>query len=139
MPRGRKCNTHEELLHLVAQVERKLTEVELDRTLCMNRIAQLEEELDSIKETKAEAMTDARLNNEFLGRGFSDLQVLLETGFKQLEKFYLETGTGTGAGEPSMAERESHGENERGGEKQYRNAVEETMAHLREETSAAIE
>ena len=27
------------------EVERKLAEVELDRTLCMNRIAQLEEEL----------------------------------------------------------------------------------------------
>ena len=52
-----------------------MVQVELDRTLCMNRIAQLEEELDSLKEAKADAMTDARLNNEFLGRGFSDLQV----------------------------------------------------------------
>merc|ERR1719311_871231 len=76
----------------IKEVERKLAEVELDRTLCMNRIAQLEEELDSLKESRADAMTDARLNNEFLGRGFADLQVLLESGFKQLEKFYLETG-----------------------------------------------
>ena len=45
--------------------------------LCMNRIAQLEEELDALKEQKADALTDARLNNEFLGRGFADLQVRL--------------------------------------------------------------
>jgi hypothetical protein len=32
-------------------------------------------ELDLLKEAKADALTDARLNNEFLGRGFADLQV----------------------------------------------------------------
>ena len=39
------------------EVERRLAEVELDRTLCMNRIAQLEEELDTLKEAKADALT----------------------------------------------------------------------------------
>merc|ERR1719482_1419488 len=92
------------------EMERKLAEVELDRTLCMNRIAQLEEELDALKEAKADALTDARLNNEFLGRGFADLQALLESGFRQLEKFYLETGGpgggggGGGGGRSSLAE-----------------------------------
>ena len=52
---------------------------------------QLEEEIESIKESKMDALNEAKLNNEFLGRGFADLQSLLETGFKQLEKFYLET------------------------------------------------
>jgi hypothetical protein len=80
------------------ELKKKLASVELDRTLCMNRIAQLEEELDTIKESKADALTDAKLNSEFLGQGFADLQVLLETGFKQLERFYLETGTGSGSG-----------------------------------------
>ena len=92
----------------IKQVEQKLAEVELDRTLCMNRIAQLEEELDALKEAKADALTDARLNNEFLGRGFADLQALLEAGFKQLEKFYLETGGaghGGGGGGGGMAGR----------------------------------
>ena len=56
----------------VKELERKLGEVELDRTLCMNRIAQLEEELDAIKEAKTEALNEAKLNNEFLGRGFAD-------------------------------------------------------------------
>ena len=130
----------------VKEVERKLAEVELDRTLCMNRIAQLEEELDSLKEAKADAMTDARLNNEFLGRGFSDLQVLLESGFKQLEKFYLETGGAgpAGPGGPAMGPTgaTSVGGGEGGAKDENahrRSAVEETMANLREETSAALE
>jgi len=141
----------------VKEVERRLAEVELDRTLCMNRIAQLEEELDAIKESKADALTDARLNNEFLGRGFADLQVLLETGFKQLEKFYLETGGGAAGGTDAVfvngrtevarsslvvaagSEGESEGVGSCGSDKQYRSAVEETMANLREETSAALQ
>ena len=129
------------------ELERKLAEVELDRTLCMNRIAQLEEELDSLKEAKADALTDARLNNEFLGRGFADLQVLLESGFKQLEKFYLETGTGGGGAGAALGvtgggfQGAASGE---GGDKgkdpnQPRSAVEETMANLRDETNAALE
>ena len=116
----------------------------------MNRIAQLEEELDSLKEAKADQMTDARLNNEFLGRGFSDLQVLLETGFKQLEKFYLETGGGAGGmggsvgpgGGPRASLGGPSGSADGGadgGDKQYRSAVEQTMANLRDETSAALE
>ena len=44
---------------------------------------QLEEEIESIKESKMDALNEAKLNNEFLGRGFADLQSLLETGFKQ--------------------------------------------------------
>lgn len=102
-------------------------------------------------------MTDARLNNEFLGRGFADLQVLLETGFKQLEKFYLETGGGATGGTDAVfvngrtevarsslvvaagSEGESEGVGSCGSDKQYRSAVEETMANLREETSAALQ
>ena len=119
------------------ELERKIAEVELDRTLCMNRIAQLEEEVESIKESKMDALNEAKLNNEFLGRGFSDLQSLLETGFKQLERFYLETGTAVAAepvaaaAQPSAAElgttagrRKSH----------FRSAIADTMTQLRDET-----
>lgn len=141
------------------ELERKLAEVELDRTLCMNRIAQLEEELDTLKEAKADALTDARLNNEFLGRGFADLQALLESGFKQLEKFYEETtasggglpaagcsgsvagamggfgGTGSSTGtSKALVAASSSGT---GGD--YRSAVDVAMANLRDENSAAIE
>ena len=103
-----------------------------------------------------------------LGRGFADLQILLETGFKQLEKFYLETGGsggGPGGGGPSAGAGSSGlggggglargssvlggvlAESAHGGAAgkaadgtgHYRNAVEETMANLREESSAALE
>lgn len=133
-----------------------------------------------LREAKADALTDARLNNEFLGRGFADLQALLESGFRQLEKFYVETGhtssapshlgagitttgtgtgprTGTGtanAGTGDNADADAFANADRGssgggglgtgrgrgdGESQYRSAVEETMASLREETSAAMQ
>ena len=75
-----------------------MAEADLDRTLCKNRIAQLEEELEELREEKSEALTEAKLNNEFLSRGFADLSVLLESGFKQLERFYYETG-GRGGGD----------------------------------------
>ena len=135
-----------------------------------------------LREAKADALTDARLNNEFLGRGFADLQALLESGFRQLEKFYVETGhtssapshlgagitttgtgtgprTGTGtanAGTGDNADADAFAKADRRGTGtgsgdvgtargsgdtvgQYRSAVEETMASLREETSAAMQ
>lgn len=121
------------------EAARKLAEVELDRTLCMNRIAQLEEELDTIKEAKNDSLNDVKLNNEFLGRGFADLQALLETGFKQLEIFYLETGAvgqhaaGVNAVQSSSIKLPGHGATE------FRSAVELTIANLRDESTAARE
>jgi hypothetical protein len=54
------------------EAERRLAEAELDGTLSKNRIAQLEDELDRLKTAKADALTDAKLNNEFVGKGFAD-------------------------------------------------------------------
>jgi chromosome segregation ATPase len=75
--------------------------------------------------------------------------VLLESGFKQLEKFYLETGApgapsalhcGSGAAIDVATTADGGGEwASYDAGKQQRSAVEETMAHLREETSAARE
>ena len=61
-------------------------------------MAQLQDELDRLKTAKADALTEAKLNNEFVGKGFSDLQLLLESGFHQLERFYAEAGGGGGGG-----------------------------------------
>ena len=80
------------------EVERRLAEAGLDSTLSKNRIAQLEDELDRLKTAKADALTEAKLNNEFVGKGFADLQLLLESGFHQLERFYAEAGGGGGGG-----------------------------------------
>ena len=85
------------------EVERRLAEAELDSTLSKNRIAQLEDELDRLKTAKADALTEAKLNNEFVGKGFADLQLLLESGFHQLERFYAEAGGGGGGGGPGGA------------------------------------
>ena len=55
------------------------------------------EELDNLKKAKADQLTDAKLNNEFVSRGFTELQAMLESGFHQLEKFYAESGGGAAA------------------------------------------
>ena len=129
------------------ELEQKLAEADLDRTLCKNRIAQLEEELEALREEKSEALTEAKLNNEFLSRGFADLSVLLESGFKQLERFYYETGgrggggDGEGEGAALMSAPAGGGgspaaEQKKGGMK---NAVEDTIANLRAENDVANE
>ena len=128
------------------ELEQKLAEADLDRTLCKNRIAQLEEELEALREEKSEALTEAKLNNEFLSRGFADLSVLLESGFKQLERFYYETGGrggGDGEGEgaalmsaPAGGGGSPSAEQKKGGMK---NAVEDTIANLRAENDVANE
>lgn len=94
-----------------------------------------------------------------MNTGFADLQVLLESGFKQLEKFYLETGgggngvsscsctggslatsrAGSDGSEAYATNGAKHPPVRESSEVHYRSAVEETMANLREETSAALE
>ena len=143
------------------EAERRLAEAELDSTLSKNRIAQLEDELDRLKTAKADALTDARLNNEFVGKGFADLQLLLESGFHQLERFYAEAGgaaSGTGGGGGggggggatapllggskvaattvgATSEQIAAG----GGQREMRSAVQKTLDGLRSENNVALD
>ena len=138
-------------------VDRRLAEAELDRTLCMNRIKQLEEELESVHEAKTEAVAESKLNSAFISRGFGDLSVLLESGFKQLERFYSEKGAqigdesvplagpggagGGGGGGTSLWQRAREGVGVRAPQQGARmlSAIEETMSNLRSENDAVAQ
>ena len=101
-------------------------------------------------ESKTEALTDAKLNNAFISRGFGDLSILLESGFKQLERFYSEKGAQMAEEEAAQGGSSSVGgalwSKTREGQTKQRaghpgssmlTAIEETMHNLRSEDDEA--